>query len=321
VLGRGKPPVKATSAEESSRSSMAPRSLPSNRRIRPSEDEPATEVPAGSGKVKGRQAKEGRPGRLRALGAAFRDRLQGVRAAASIVFVVAASIALAWGIKQHVVTSPRFAVKTIRVEGTARRTPEQMSTTAGLSIGMNIFSADLEAARRRLLQDPWVATAEVERKLPSTLTLTLTEREAAAVVSVDADLYLCTPEGEMFKKLEADDPIGLVVISGLTASLVSSDRKLAVSRVRTALELMGHYALRGPAQQHPIQEIGIADDGSLRMVVGRSAVTLEMGRAPYRTKVLRAARILREVQKQKAEPAVVFLDNEAHPERVVVRMR
>ncbi len=321
MLGRGKPPAKAMPVQEPGRSSMASRSLPSNRRIRPNEDESEPVVPVGNGKVKERKAQDGRPGRLRALGGAIRGKLQGLRAAASIVFVVAASIALAWGIKQHVVTSPRFAVKTIRVEGTARRTPEQMSATAGLSIGMNIFSADLEAARRRLLADPWVATAEVERQLPSTLTLTLTEREAAAVVAVDADLYLCTPDGELFKKLEADDPIGLVVISGLTASLVANDRKLAVSRVKSALELMGHYTLRGPAQQHPMQEIVIADDGSLRMVVGRSAVTLEMGRAPYRTKVLRAARILREVQKQKAEPAVVFLDNEAHPERVVVRMR
>jgi cell division protein FtsQ len=238
------------------------------------------------------------------------------------VFVVASSIALAWGIKQHVVSSPRFAVKTIRIDGAVRRSPEQISEAAGLRVGMNVFSVDLEAARNRLLLDPWVATAQVERQLPATLTITLTEREAAAVVAVDADLYLCTPEGELFKKLEADDPIGLIVITGLTSSLVANDRKLAVSRVRSALELMAQYASRGPVQQHPIQEIGIADDGSLRMVVGRSAITLEMGRSPYPRKVLQAARVIQEVQKkQKGDPAIVFLDNEAHPERVVVRMR
>jgi len=196
-----------------------------------------------------------------------------------------------------------------------------MSTTAGFAIGNNIFSIDLEAASRRLLQDPWVATADVERQLPSTLTITVTEREAGAVVAVDADLYLCTPDGELFKKLEADDPIGLVVITGMTASLISDDRKLAVSRVRSALELVGQYESQGLATQYPVQEVRIADDGALRLVVGREAVTLEMGRAPYRTKVQRAARVLREVRKQKADPSLVFLDNEAHPERVVVRMR
>ena len=77
----------------------------------------------------------------------------------------------------------------------------------------------------------------------------------------------------------------------------------------------------GPARRHPAQEIHIADDGSLRMSVGKSAVTLEMGQGPYRRKVRRAARVLREARRQKAEPDILFLDNVAHPERVVVRMR
>lgn len=306
---------------------MNKRDLPANRRIRVPEQEDDGNLGSAGLKVesKGSRAKKAkgpkRASRLRAMAAGFRARLQGLRAAASIVFVVAASIALAWGIKQHVATSPRFAVKNIRVEGTVKRTPEQVSESAGLTIGMNIFSVDLASARRRLLQDPWVATAEVSRQLPSTLSISLTEREAAAVVAVDADLYLCTHEGELFKKLDPDDPIGLVVISGLTGAQVANDRKSAISRVRSALELLGQYELRGPARQHPVQEVNLGEDGSARMVVGRSAVTLEMGRAPYRTKVLRAARVLREVQKQKGDPLVVFLDNEAHPERVVVRMR
>lgn len=306
---------------------MNKRDLPANRRIRLLEEEDDEKTVSVGAKVdgKGSRARKAkgpkRASRFRIMAAGVRTKLQGLRAAASIVFVVAASIALAWGIKQHVVTSPRFAVKNIRVEGTVKRTPEQVSETAGLTIGMNIFSVDLISARRRLLQDPWIATAEVSRQLPATLSISLTEREAAAVVAVDADLYLCTHEGELFKKLETDDPIGLVVISGLTGAQVANDRKSAISRVRSALELLGQYEQRGPARQHPVQEVNLGEDGSARMVVGRSAVTLEMGHAPYRTKVLRAARVLREVQRQKGDPLVLFLDNEAHPERVVVRMR
>lgn len=298
----------------------AKRNLPANRRVAPPPDAETVEgPPVTKGKSKSKKPKGA--GRIRRALTAVRGKLQGVRAAASIAFVVAASIALAWGIKQHVVTSPRFAVKNIRVEGTAKRTPEQVAEAAGVTIGTNVFTVDLVNAQRRLLQDPWIATAQVERTLPSTITIQVTEREAAAVVAVDGDLYLCTHEGELFKKLETDDPIGLVVISGLTSSQVASDRNLAVARVRTALELLANYERRGPSGMHPVQEIHIADDGGLRMVVGKSAVTLEMGKPPFRKKVLRAGRVLTEVRKQKADPAIVFLDNDAHPERVVVRMR
>lgn len=255
------------------------------------------------------------------MGQGLSSRIHGLRAAVSIVFVVAASIALAWGIKQHVVSSPRFAVKTIRVEGAARRTVEQISEAAGVTIGDNIFALDLERTSTRLLQDPWIEQATVQRKLPSTVMISVTEREAQAVVAVDADLYLCTAQGELFKKLELDDPSDLVVISGITASQIAADRNVMQARVRSALELLSQYETRGPAKQHPAQQVHLQPDGSARMVIGNSAVELEMGRPPYRTKVLRAERVLREVQRQKAEPAVVFLDNEAHPERVVVRMR
>jgi len=306
---------------------LGKRDLPANRRIRPPEDAEPESVaadesePKAKEKAKAKRVKPRGPSRLRMAAAKVRGKLAGLRAAAGIVFVVAASIALAWGIKQHVVTSPRFAVKNIRVEGTVKRTPEQVAEAAGLAIGMNVFSLDLVNARRRLLQDPWIANAEVERKLPSTLTITVTEREAAAVVAVDSDLYLCTHEGELFKKLEADDPIGLIVINGLTASLVANDRKLAVERIRSALDLLASYQSNGPSAQHPAQEVYIDDDGSLRMTVGKSVMTLEMGKGPYRRKVIQAAQVLREAQKYKADPAIVFLDNEAHPERVVVRMR
>ncbi|MCU0693925.1 MAG: FtsQ-type POTRA domain-containing protein [Polyangiaceae bacterium] len=261
------------------------------------------------------------PGRLtRAMGK-VRGGMQGIRAAAGIVFVVAASIAMAWGLRQHVTTSPRFAVKTIRVDGTFRRTPEQVAETAGLQVGMNVFTVDLENARRRLLQDPWIADAQVERKLPSVVTLQVTENDAAAAVAVGADLYLCTHEGEIFKRLEAGDPGELVVVTGLMPEHLSSNRGRAIERVRLALRLLADYEQRGPSREYPAQEIHVAEDGSMRVAVGKAALTLEMGRAPYGKKVLRAARILSEVRRRSAEPSVLFLDNEAHPERVVVRMR
>jgi cell division protein FtsQ len=297
---------------------MNKRVLPVNRRIQTAEEPSDPGMTAK--KARSKKRKKAR-GRWTAFSSRIASSLQGLRTAASIVFVVVASIALAWGIRQHVVTSPRFAVKTIRIDGTVKRTPEQVTQAAGLDLGMNIFSVDLIAARRRLLQDPWIASAEVERRLPGTLTIQVTEREVAAVVSVDADLYLCTHEGEIFKKLEKDDPIGLVVISGLTGAQVASDRKMAVGRVRSALELLEQYELHGPSKQLPAQEINLGENGSARIIVGKDAVTLEVGRPPYRTKVLRAARVFREVQRQKGDPSIMFLDNEAHPERVVVRMR
>jgi glucose-6-phosphate 1-dehydrogenase len=53
----------------------------------------------------------------------------------------------------------------------------------------------------------------------------------------------------------------------------------------------------------------------------QEAILLHFGHPPYREKIEQAARVLNEVARRKAGASVVFLDNDSHPERVVVRMK
>ncbi|MBI5535290.1 MAG: FtsQ-type POTRA domain-containing protein [Deltaproteobacteria bacterium] len=309
-----------------------PKSLPANRRVRapsmppggvidaPGEDyEPPEDAPIAAPDRNARKpASKPKAQRGPSVLSAIVRRAQPI---VGLLVVVAASIAVAWGIRHHVMTSPRFAVRTVRVEGTVKRSSEQIAAAAGLKIGNNIFSIDLESARVRILQDPWIEKAMVRRKLPSTITVEVTEREASAAVVVGTEIYLCTHDGELFKTIEPGDPSNLVVITGLTSEQVSDDRPGSVKRIRAALDLMMDYEQRGPSKRLALEEINLAQDGTVRLVVGKEAVTLEMGQSPFRQKILRAAQVLQEVDRRHAQPSVVFLDNDAHPERVVVRMR
>jgi cell division protein FtsQ len=309
-----------------------PKSLPANRRVRapsvppggvidaPGEDyvpPDETESPAPERNVRKAAA---RPKAQRGP-SVLSEVLRRAQPVVGLIVVVATSIAVAWGIRQHVMTSPRFAVRTVRVDGTNKRNSEQVAAAAGLQIGKNIFSIDLESARIRILQDPWIEKAMVRRKLPSSITVEVSEREASAAVVVGSEIYLCTHDGELFKRIEPGDPVNLVVITGLSPEQVSDDRPGSIKRIRAALDLMMDYEQRGPSKRLVLEEINLASDGSVRLVVGKEAVTLEMGQSPFRQKILRAARVLEEVDRRHAQPSVVFLDNEAHPERVVVRMR
>jgi cell division protein FtsQ len=308
-----------------------PKSLPANRRVRapsvppsgvidaPGEDyEPPDEPESAAPERNVRKAVSRPKPRGPSMLSGFIRRVQPI---VGLLVVVATSIAVAWGIRQHVMTSPRFAVRTVRVEGTTKRNSEQIAAAAGLQIGKNIFSIDLESARVRILQDPWIEKAMVRRKLPSTITVEVSEREASAAVAVGSEIYLCTHDGELFKRIEPGDPVNLVVITGLSSEQVADDRPGSIKRIRGALDLMMDYEQRGPSKRLGLEEIHLASDGTVRLVVGKEAVTLEMGQSPFRQKILRAAQVLQEVDRRHAQPSVVFLDNEAHPERVVVRMR
>jgi cell division protein FtsQ len=244
-----------------------------------------------------------------------------VQLVGGVAIVLAASIGVAWGARRYIVTSPRFAVRTVLVDGVHRRTPQQIAAGGAIAIGANIFALDLKLAGARITQDPWIERATVTRKLPSTISINVVEREPAALVAIGGDLYLATRDGDLFKKMGQEDPVDLPVITGISVQQVETDRKGVMLAVRRALDVNDEAARTGIAKRYPIEELHIDKDGSLVVTIGREAIALSLGQPPYRDKMEEASRILNELARRKANASVVFLDNDAHPERVVVRLR
>ncbi len=242
------------------------------------------------------------------------------RATAGVALVVAVSVTAALGARRYVTTTPRFAVKTIDVSGNARRSADDVASESGIAKGQNIFSLDLERARAHLLADPWIHDASIVRRLPGTVTVQVTEREAAAVVAL-GDSYLASRDGEIFKRLEPGDPTDLPAVTGLTSDAVAEDRDAAVRSVRRALDLAAEYERSPLAARAPLQEVHIADGEALTLFVGKSAIALELGVAPFHRKLEEAGRVLGELERRGAKADAIMLDSEAHPERVVARVR
>lgn len=242
-----------------------------------------------------------------------------LRALVGAVLVVGLAAAIAWGGRHYIRTSPRFALAAVDVEGNVRRSPAELTSTAGLSLGDNIFSIDLEAARARVLAEPWVAEATLTRRLPSTIRMRVKEHEAAALV-VLGDTLLVTREGRVIKRVEAGDPTDLPIVTGLRRD-EDGGREALEKLTRAALALSDEYEHGPLASSYPLQEVHVDERHDLSLVVGKGAVTLELGAPPYRRKLEQARAVLADVSRKKGHPDVVFLDNDGHPERVVVRLR
>ncbi len=237
-----------------------------------------------------------------------------------IIVVVSASVAVAWGLRRYLRTSPRFAVRDVQVHGHQRRTPQQIAKGAGLVKGINIFTINEEVARAAAEADPWVETAKVHVELPNVVSITVTEREARAVAVVDAQLYLADTKGNIFKELGKTDPRDLPVVTGIETERLKRDRPAVTAHIRRALELVSDLEEAKIARRYPIQELHLESDGAVTVTIGTAGVMLVFGKPPFRAKVDKAQRILEELRYRKVKRAVLFLDNQAHPERVVVRL-
>jgi cell division protein FtsQ len=238
-----------------------------------------------------------------------------------IIVVVSASLLVAWALRRYLRSSPRFAVRVVHMEGNARRSTHQLSQRAGIVVGKNIFEIDESVAKADLEGDPWISSATVTTDLPSTVYVRVVEREARALASIDRTLYLVDINGDIFKELAEGDPHDLPVVTGIEPDGIARDRQAVSIRVRRALDLVSDLDKSGIAKRYPIQEIHIHPDTALTITLGTDGLALAFGTPPYRNKIAKADRILGELRHRQVKPAVVFLDNDAHPERVVVRMK
>jgi cell division protein FtsQ len=217
-------------------------------------------------------------------------------------------------------TSQRFAVSEIEVAGNERRSTDAIVAESGIAVGANVFVLNLDTARARLLGDPWIADAALARRLPGTVILQIAERKPAAIVAM-GDTMIASVDGEPFKKLEPGDPIDLPLITGVPADGMQVDREGTTRTIRRAIDLAAEYEHGTLAKRIPLGEVHVQPDGAFLLVVGREAMELVLGSPPFRRKLDQAARVVAELDKRGAKADAIMLDNDARPERVVVRMR
>ena len=238
-------------------------------------------------------------------------------------FGVALAVGVAGGLAvvghRYVTTSPRFALHDVHVTGAVVHDEASLLHLIGTEAGKNLFSVDLAAGRHKLEADPWISKAELARTLPGTLDIRITERKAAALVAC-GESFLATREGELFKVVDETDKIDLPVVTGLDAQTLTADRKGAEARVARALDAAAEYEHHPPAQRWTLEEIHVEPDDGVTLIVGKQAITLALGHAPWRKRLDEAFAIAGELDRRGKKPDVVMLDNDDRPERVVVRM-
>jgi len=244
-----------------------------------------------------------------------------LRLGLGLALVIGTSISVAYSVRHYALTSPRFSIREVNLLGGKRVSPEQAQVQAGVVLGANVFVLDTALAEQKLLQNPWISEARVTRDLPRSLRIEIKEREPAALAVFSDRLYLVTAQGEPFKELTPGDPADFPLITGVSVEGLSRDRAREIDRVKAGLEVLEQYSRIPLSKTQAAQEVHLADSGDVVLTVGKEAMTFELGKDAYRRKLLMAEQVVGEMRRKGRSPGIVFLDNRAHPERVVVRMR
>lgn len=234
--------------------------------------------------------------------------------------IAGGAVAVGRLIEAHVRRSAAFATQVIDVQGNERLDRDTVLKSATLAVGKNTFAVSPEEAERALRRNPWIASANVVRRLPDTYAITLEERQAVAVIALDQP-YLVAGDAAVFKPWEQGDPEDLPIVTGVDQATFAADRVYRTSVLVNAVALLHDYRDAGLWKRAPIEEIHVESDEGLTLYVGESATAVRLHRPPFRKKLARLRRVFDQLAAKHAEASYVYLDNVRREDRVTVRLR
>jgi len=211
-----------------------------------------------------------------------------------------------------------FRAKTLEVEGNRVLSKEEILKEAGITPGDNILSVNISMVRKKIMANPWVAEAEVGRKIPSGIIIKITEHKCIAVLDLGKK-FLLNESGEIFKEKVATDPGGVPIIQGLAFSdinLSGTRRTAAFNAVMNILKLGQKSETIFPGNE--IKLIRVDREIGLTIYAFDEMKTIKLGYDHYPEKFERLKNVLHYVKNGSNFPDFETVDLNNSLNRVVV---
>lgn len=177
-----------------------------------------------------------------------------------------------------------FEARTITVRGNQRLSKQAILEHAGLRLRDNILSVNLSMVMRRLLASPWIADAEVERRLPDSIHVRIKERVPVAILDLNRRFYL-DENGEIFKQVEASDKVRVPLVTGLRLSDIDLNNSWRPGVFRDVMEVLQLSRLHGSVlPAHLLERIHVDKEMGLTLFAFERGLAIKLGLGDYESK-------------------------------------
>jgi cell division protein FtsQ len=119
--------------------------------------------------------------------------------------------------------SAGFRIAAISLTGEKEVSREEILATAGVTGNASLLFLDADAARARLMANPWIADAAVLKLYPDRLQISITERQAFALWQKDGHVNVIAADGTVLEPYVEDRYLGLPLVVGDGAERQAKD--------------------------------------------------------------------------------------------------
>ncbi len=222
-----------------------------------------------------------------------------------IVFVSLGGIGLAFA--HYMKESPRFQVRSIRVEGANVLREQAILEAAGITSQHNLLFFDPDQVRQRIEAIPYVRRCEIRRAYPDMVIIRIEERMALAALQVHTRTFEVDEEGVVLRELATNElHEGPLITNIPELGVVEVGSRLSQSSLTKALALWIAFSSVPLGQELTVSEISAPAPDDLSMICEELAYEIRWGRSDF----LQQAMLLDILWREKGGrlPCAEFLD-------------
>lgn len=223
------------------------------------------------------------------------------------VAVILGGVLALYGLYLLVFTGPIFTVKEIVIQGElSHTTNDQIILLTNIDKGENLFGAHVKESHERLTSHPWIREASVRRRLPHTVWIYVKEYMPVAVVLKGGQAFYVDGHGTVFKRMQAGEPRGLPVISGIENLKDDEDSR---QKLMEALKFISIYKKSSFGQAWGISEFHVADGRGYLITTEKGPVQILLGDDAFEQRLAMLANFQEAISRQGGRIKYILADD------------
>jgi cell division protein FtsQ len=221
------------------------------------------------------------------------------------------------------IAMPYLETKDIQISGNAYLTKTQILECTNLTPSENIIDINTGIIYQRLLQNPWIASAQVYRKLPNALTIEIKEKMPLAILLFQEPLIIDT-QGRVIKIQAPTDPKDLPVVTGVSyADLSQYNEPLSQKMILIIRVLTEKKQTLGLPKNMDINHVHIDTHFGITVWLNKTdgednEIEILLGLDNFKEKFYRLRKILTYLQYQNRHQQIEYIDIN-NLDRIIVR--
>ena len=222
-------------------------------------------------------------------------------------------------VNRFVYNNPQVAIRQVVVDDDGVMTPERIVQFAGVQVGQNLLSVDLDQVRGNLEMLPLVRAVEVRRVLPDRLFIRVNERVAVARLRVPTrelgdTVFYIDRAGFVMKPMKLADgtllqpemPRAVPMLTGVSLADVRVGKQVASEQIYRALALLDRLDQAVAGSLLEIEQIDLSKPRQLVMTTSQHT-TVKVDVEEFPQQLRRLGVILRWAQQRQKQVQMVDL--------------